>query len=186
MYVRVKHPVKRWYDWWYPITFSALIGSAIAHWPLQFNLVGERGLVETFNGLLGVLIGFFIAALAAVATFDRPGMDEVMRGESPTLTVPYRKEPLALTRRMYLCLLFGYLTLVTLIAFFAFSLANVLFSRADSSLVGPEAYGFGRTAFIYLYCFVLAHILCHSLLGVHYLSWRAVIADKIIVEPERR
>jgi hypothetical protein len=179
-YWRVKHPVKFWFDIGYPAAFAVLFGSALTFTSLQYNVVGERGLVETFNGLLGILIGFFIAALAAVATFDRPGMDAVMRGEAATLKLPEWTKPLALTRRMYLCLLFGYLTFVTLVAYMTAAVVNVLFARASPDAMGlaPDAYAWARVAFIYLYAFALGHILSHTLLGVYYLAWRAVIVDQ--------
>ncbi len=186
LYLRVRHPVKWWYDIGYPAIFAGVVGSIINLWPLQFNVLGDRGLVETFNGLLGILIGFFIAALAAVATFDRPGMDSIMRGEAATIRPPGRTDDVPLTRRMYLCLLFGYLTLVTLIAFVGFSLANVMLTRVEAASFGkPELYGIGRAIFIYVFWFVLGHILSNSLLGVHYLAWRAVIVDPAASDPDQ-
>ncbi|MFN3464704.1 MAG: hypothetical protein ACK4X1_11580 [Terricaulis sp.] len=80
-YLTIKHSVKIWYDLIYPLLFAVPLGSFLALTRLNYNVVGERGLVETFNGLLALLIGFFIAALAAVAMFERKSMDELMLGD---------------------------------------------------------------------------------------------------------
>ncbi len=68
--------------------------------------------MQLVNGLLQVLIGFFVASLAAVATFQRPGMDENMRGKAPTL------QGKGVTRRQYLCYMFGYLAFMSIAVYF--------------------------------------------------------------------
>ena len=64
---------------------------------------------------------FFIAALAAVATFDRPQMDKPLRGEPALLSVwdnnLQKKVEKILTRRQFVCYLFGYLSFVSLILY---------------------------------------------------------------------
>ncbi|MFN3464705.1 MAG: hypothetical protein ACK4X1_11585 [Terricaulis sp.] len=85
---------------------------------------------------------------------------------------------------MFLCLLFGYLTLVTIVSYLAFSIANVVLAQTSPSDLGiaPEWYSLGRSAFIYIYCFALGHIMSHSLLGVYYLAWRTLIIEPKIIE----
>ncbi|MEJ1644057.1 hypothetical protein SMA60_27945, partial [Escherichia coli] len=64
-------------------------------------------------------IGFYIAALAAVSTFSSPSIDEVMAGDPPTLLEKFRgqKIKVELTRRRFVCYLFGYLALVSFMLF---------------------------------------------------------------------
>jgi hypothetical protein len=183
-YLNVRHPVKIWYTLIYPLMFAVPLSALLIFAPLDYNVVGERGLIETFNALLALLIGFFIAALAAVASFDRPGMDAAMLGDGATLTLPDRSEPLILTRRMYLCLLFGYLTLATLAAYVVFAVANVVLVSASPTALGLSAAGYAaaRGLFIFIYFFAIGHILSHSLLGVYYLAWRTVIFERKVLD----
>src|SRR5258706_8987546 len=77
-------------------------------------------MVPAFTDLLQVLTGFYIASLAAVATFNKPGLDDPMAGDPPTLREDYcaitTVKPL--TRRRFLCLLFGYLSWLSLFLYF--------------------------------------------------------------------
>ncbi|QGZ94963.1 hypothetical protein [Terricaulis silvestris] len=186
VYLKVRHPVKIWYSVIYPIMFSAPLSALLVFAPIEYTVVGDNGLVETFNALLALLIGFFIAALAAVASFDRAGMDAAMLGDGATLSLPDRSEPLVLTRRMYLCLLFGYLTLATLATYIVFAIANVMLASVSPPAVGLSAgtYALARGGFIFVYCFLIGHILSHSLLGVYYLAWRTVIFEKKVLGNE--
>ena len=185
LFLRVKHAVKPFYDVVYPLVFAVAAGSIILWWPHEFALVGQDSLVQALNSLIGILIGFYIAALAAVATFDRPEMDELMKGDPATLDLPGRDTPLLLTRRIFLTLLFGHLTLVSIMVFVAFSCANVMLAQVHVD--DGSGYGLARAAFVYVYCFLIGHILSESLLGVYYLAWRAVIFDpKIIASNDDR
>lgn len=183
-YLRIKHGAKIWFDVIYPLLFAVTVGGFLTRTSLRYDVVGEGGLVDTFNGMLALLVGFFIAALAAVAAFDRPGMDQTMRGDGATLDIRGRGVPLRLTRRMFVGLLFGYLTFVTLTAYLLFSVANVVLADASPQTVGltVEQYAAARAAFIYAYCFVLGHVASHALLGVYYLCWRIIIVDPEIID----
>lgn len=181
-YLRIRHPAKRAYDLDYPVAFAIIVGSVLLLWPHPVVILGQNGVVATFNGLLGILIGFYIAALAAVATFQRPEMDEVMRGTPPTLPLPDRSEPMPLTRRLFLCLLFGHLTLVALLGFVVFALANALFVDVATPGSLPALPAAARFGFVYFHSLVIGHILSVTLFGVHYLAWRGLIADKAILD----
>ena len=80
--------------------------------PVEPRLVGQGSLTRHLITFVSILPGFFIAALAAVATFDRPSLDETMPDPAPTLELRTRgmDEPVALTLRMFLTHLFAYLT----------------------------------------------------------------------------
>ncbi|EKF9782201.1 hypothetical protein RV096_003428, partial [Vibrio cholerae] len=91
---------------------AALFLFLLSRTSVEIAFVGKSGLVQLVNGLLQVLIGFFVASLAAVATFQRPGMDENMRGKAPTL------QGKGVTRRQYLCYMFGYLAFMSIAVYF--------------------------------------------------------------------
>lgn len=129
---------------------------------------------------MSALSGFFVAALAAIATFNKESLDNVMAGIPPTLRHGiYKNEPEKLTRRRFMSLLFGYL------AFCAFVYTILLISSPLIGKVLEKFYYFmtDDLGFIYfcwvviiipafIYCFIFFHIFTVTLLGLHYLSER--------------
>ncbi|HAS3930571.1 TPA: hypothetical protein I6317_003470, partial [Vibrio cholerae] len=75
-YLKIKHEQKLFIDIYLPLMVAALFLFLLSRTSVEIAFVGKSGLVQLVNGLLQVLIGFFVASLAAVATFQRPGMDE--------------------------------------------------------------------------------------------------------------
>lgn len=63
--------------------------------------------------------GFYLAALAAVATFDRNDLDRLLPEPTPTIKAIIKGEhvKIKLTRRRMLCYLFGYLTFLSLMIY---------------------------------------------------------------------
>lgn len=111
-YIRIKHPEKRFFDWVLPVLTAFVITAIISSLPKSISIVGKDSLISLVNGILQILSGFYIASMAAVATFSKEGMDDVMQGEPPTL----KKEKL--TRRKFLTYLFGYLAFMSIAMYF--------------------------------------------------------------------
>ncbi|MFW3346931.1 hypothetical protein ACN9PN_00890 [Klebsiella pasteurii] len=111
-YVRIKHPEKRFFDWILPVLTAAAITVVISILPKSVSIIGKDSLVSLVNGILQILSGFYIASMAAVATFSKEGMDDVMQGEPPKL----KKQKL--TRRKFLTYLFGYLAFMSIALYF--------------------------------------------------------------------
>ena len=76
---------KATYDFVVPAAVSLLSTAAVWWLSLSLGLYAPDGLIPGIINLLNLLIAFFIAALAAVATFDRPGLDDKMKGEPATM-----------------------------------------------------------------------------------------------------
>lgn len=94
-----------------------LFGAAYFVVPDRPPLFGKDNLFGNLLSVIGTLPGFYFAALAAVATFDRPGMDNEIDGPgAPTIDVVVKgvSGPVVLTRRMLLTYLFSYLTTLSL------------------------------------------------------------------------
>jgi hypothetical protein len=177
-YIRIKHPTKVYFDWWLPLGFAVLgwlffycvVGSP--------SLFGPEGLITGVNGLLQVLVGFYIAALAAIATFQKPGMDDKMAGDPVTLEEDYRGHTLLveLTRRRFLCYLFGYLSLISLTLYFSGVLA-VASRHAIAAKILPEYLEIVKFAGLFLYLFVLANMFVTTLLGLYYMAHRLHLSE---------
>lgn len=173
LYLQVRHKAKWRYDVLYPVLLTLGMGTLLNLAASKINLSGDRGLLDQANSLIGILVGFFIAALAAVATFDRPSMDQPMAGVPPTLRVIERgvAYEIKLSRRIYLSQLFGYLTVASILTYGIGSVAQVGTVQV-SDLGGQIYYEALRWIFVYFYTFLVSNIFVNTLLGVFYLSYR--------------
>lgn len=166
-FLRLQSPDLRAYQWTIPAVLGALALVAFYLLPSKPPLFTEKGLVNTVNGLLNTLIGFYIAALAAVAAFNNPTLDQVMKGRPPTLTV-YRegvqtKEQL--TRRRFLVILFGYCAFISIMLFTLGVLSLILAPSLASASWMPTL----RLVWLGVYFSMAASLLVVTLLGLHYL-----------------
>jgi len=115
-YLQIKHPNIGWYTVRWPLLLSLVL--CISYWflPAKPQLIGGAALLGDLLGVIATLPGFYFAALAAVATFDRPGMDVEIPDPAPELEIEMegQREPIKLTKRMFLSYLFSYLTTLSL------------------------------------------------------------------------
>lgn len=183
VYLKVSHPVKRWYDAWYPLIAATAVTATYAgaaNAGAKINVFGQSGLVQSVNGLAGILVGFFIAALAAVSTFPGEDMDAVMPGNPPTLTDRdiTKGKPQKLSRRAFLSFLFGYLTVAALVLFVFGSVALAVYPVQSADF--PYAAYLGNVTFVFFYVLLLANVGVNALLGVHYLAYRIHVKPREI------
>lgn len=176
-YLRIKHEEKDWYDYKIPFAVSFLLTIAYYCLANKISLIETNGLLLQVNGLLQVLIGFYIAALAAVSTFSSPSIDEVMAGSPPTLVEKFRGQKITveLTRRRFVCYLFGYLALVSFVLF-CVGMISILIGKplhlwlltfwSSDVILGL------KTAFVGGYLFILMNIITTTLLGLYFLAVR--------------
>lgn len=115
-YLRIRHPSIDWYTIRLPVLASALLCVAYAALPMKPQLVGPDGLFSDLLSILATLPGFYFAGLAAIATFDRPGMDVEIPSPAPSLAIQIggKVDVILLTKRMFLSYLFSYLTTLSL------------------------------------------------------------------------
>lgn len=108
-----------WYVWYVPGAAALTSSAAYMMVPAKPALLSDMGLVSGIIQIMALLPGFFITALAAVATFQRPEMDEEM--PKPTPSVKIRREgrsfQIPLTRRLFLSYLFSYLSILSIVIF---------------------------------------------------------------------
>lgn len=171
-YLRIKHPLKRWVDTVPPL-FGLLVSGGLLWIKPNFNIFGNSGLVGGIDGLLQSLVGFFITSLAAVATFQGTvfKIDKFFDGDQVLL----RNAPL--TRRQFLCYLFGYLAFISLVIY----LIGVIFTALTSTphaAVREEIRIACKALFLLPYCALLGHIFGTTLIGLVFLTERlSAVAD---------
>ncbi|WP_168011917.1 hypothetical protein [Halomonas salinarum] len=169
-YLAIDHEDKYLYDWVFPLLVLALASGLVHFFDADLvNLIKySSGLASFVSGLPG----FFIAALAAVATFNRKDIDRDMAGENPPTVetlVGDRKVKVVLTRRRFLCMLFSYLTALSIVLS-VIGLTPVAFDFLSDGELNISF----LSAIFYLFSFFILffQLVVSTLYGLYYLGDR--------------
>jgi len=178
-YLAIAHEVKTWVDLWIPVILGVLSVGAIVWIDLTSQVLSDSGFVAGINELLQILAGFYIAALAAVATFNLGDLDNKMEGKAPTIvdTVDGEKVTVALTRRQFLCAMFGYLAWMSIVLFLIGLTFRALASAAIS-VPRPVA-----NVALSFYSIAVWNLLTTTALGLYYLSDRIYRSTPVDMGP---
>lgn len=122
---------KDWMDWFFPIIFSFLVSLVLFFMYKQNFICVTSCKTILFNNdayniilnFLQTMPGFYIAALAAISTFNNPGMDKEMIGSTPI-----DKERKKMTRRRFLAQSFSYLTFLSIVLLIIGSIIKYFYS----------------------------------------------------------
>lgn len=118
-YLTIEHKLKWKVDWLYPFLLATL-STALVFVLKQFgqvSLYADGGIIMKILNFVQVLPGFYIAALAAIATFNKTDIDKTMPAPAPKIDIMIQGENVAieLTRRRFLCSMFAFLTAESII-----------------------------------------------------------------------
>lgn len=160
-YWRLKHPEKLWFDLILPSLVS-LACTYLLFSVVKINLIGSDGLINLVNGLLQILSGFYIASLAAVSTFQKEGMDDVMKGSGAI-----KLKGNAITRRTFLSYMFGYLAIASIFMYLVGGLVMLLANEIKS--LTPEVLSVMTPIALFIYIFFFFNIVFTTVLGMHFL-----------------
>jgi len=166
---------KRFFDYLLPMVMGGLTTAGYFSLHNQPQLLGEHGLLNSVSGLLQLLVAFFIAALAAVATFPRDSMELPLRG-SPALLSRWSNErqayvDISLTRRQFVCHLFGYLSFVSLFLFLGIIFAGAVWKDASAAL-SPATIYWTKIALSAIFWIALWNVIIQTILGLYFLGDR--------------
>ena len=172
-YLRIKNSQIKLFSFYIPLILTAFFLAAYHFLPLKLNVFGNDGLIASISQLLSVLVGFYIASLAAVATFPNENLDQSIKGESATLKNLRggKKNNENLTRRRFLCLLFGYCSWLSMYLFI-FGTLSKLIENNIQMIVKPEYHELLIMAFLCIYIFSFINLMVTTLLGLSYLTER--------------
>lgn len=134
-YLRISQPDLVGYNLIYPLTFS-LMTILILILVNDYVPLNISSIVDLTSPILITLTPFYVAALAAVATFKgNKKFDEPMDGNTPTLVIRVggKNKEIDLSLRYFLSLLFGY---CSVLSFFLF-LTSIIFRYVLEGLVEP-------------------------------------------------
>lgn len=169
-YLAIDHGLKWKIDWLVPVIFAFASVACLffAGTPLIF---GDGSIVAKIQGFVQNLPGFYIAALAAIATFNRDDIDRYMPEPTPRLEVKIQGKnvEIKLTRRRFLCSMFAFLTaesiLIIILAIFGVSIADSLKLTTPVYLHAWLKYGF-----LFAYLLLFWQMLVASFWGLYYLG----------------
>lgn len=177
-YLQIEHPEKEKFDWHIPAILSACTTALFILFANVDSVFIKDGLVDKLISLLQILPGFYIAALAAIATFQKPNIDELMPDPTPSVEIMIRGEQncIKLTRRRFLSMLFSFLAAESIIlCFFMIFLLQAEFKPVIATWLDffPVTYlklwrGLGLATVLFFFW----QIVTASLLGLYYLGDR--------------
>lgn len=169
------------YDFVLPAIFAAVTFGVATGFDMPLDILGNDSLFSATSGLLAILIGFYMAALAAVATFDRAGIDNKLEGEDALLSVRNKdgqgRTDKKLSYRQFISYLFGYASFLSFILYTTLLLAKSIWPNASQVALSYE----GGRAFMahivepvsfFLIFFFLWQLFLVSLLGIYFLAER--------------
>lgn len=146
------------------------LGSAV-------NVYAKDGLLDRVLGFTQTLAGFFIAALAAVSSFNSPHLDRTMPPPAPTMYIKYNGviQIVTATRRRFLTSMFAYLTALSFLISLVAIITLVLAPALKVSL--PAAVPYLRWCGLAGFLFALFQMTCVTFWGLFYLGERMLTPD---------
>ncbi|KQN68078.1 hypothetical protein ASE99_01570 [Serratia sp. Leaf51] len=165
---------KKAYDWYIPFVLMLLSIGYFYLLKIPFtDLSKENGFIRAVVSFITNLPGFYIAALAAIATFNREQIDYPLIGENgaPFIEIVVTKEngrtvnsQEELTRRLFLCMLFSFLT--------ALSIIIVMLNAFISPVLAAYPYFLLHFSYSCVLIFLTWQLLVATFFGLYYLGDR--------------
>ncbi len=170
-YLMIYQKEKCKFDLKYPLLMAGVFAVINHILPIKISFLSDGGFVSIVNNLLQISVGFFIAALAAIATASLSGLDEEMVGDAP----PYFWGPFKeshrgkkITRRLFLTYLFGYLAFMSIVIYGIGALGNIGYQNLKELCSG---YCFAVVSWIlhFGYAFLVFQLFSITILGMFFL-----------------
>lgn len=178
---------KKTFDYFIPLIISVLISLLLVGMECYFSSritedvdvnIFASDISSLLAGFLQTIPGFYIAALAAIATLTSPTMDRDMDGVAPTYEIdsidvdgnPIKKDE-PLKRRGFLARLFAYLSFISLIAYFSILILRYIY-KLDILAVEQLTYSIVYFICLTAFNFLLVQLMLLTFLGLYYLGQR--------------
>jgi len=171
-YLAIRHQIKPRYDWCWPLVLTAVTMAIFWLLPLRPALLGDHGILKGVQDLIALFAAFFVAALAAVATFDRKSLDLPMQGTTPTL------DGRDLSRRQFMCYLFGYLAVLSFALFLGIVSADIVIPSLRVVL-SVSALWWVKAISGAVFAFAFWNMIVTTLLGIYFLVERVNLDETV-------
>lgn len=182
-YLRAKSKTKPYWDWVIPTWLAAAVVWTYVQFPAQLPLATEKGLFASVNQLLQVLVGFYIAALAAVASLNSVSLDQAVEGDPVSIVQRGLSEPVVLNRRRLISMMFAYLSF-TSIAIYTLGVVAILGRDIFNDIVPIAAKESIKVSFLAFYTIALVQSVCITLVTLFYLGDRMHRQTPTALPPE--
>jgi hypothetical protein len=178
---QIKHPALRVINIFIPAGLTLLVVFVYVLLPVKPKLFGDDSITSNALLFITVLPGFFIAALAAVATFPSTDLDEIMPNPAPTLVMRTggKSEAVELTYRVFLCHLFSYLTVLSFAGFVVgvasdLTAGSILFWLAmiPSPTIHSLVSSCLHLVYLLLFAWLFANLIVATVYGLYFLVER--------------
>lgn len=165
-YLAIRHKSKKYFDWIIPLLLSIISFSMLSFLNEKACFFEEGGMLSRMLSFFEILPGFFVASLAAVATFNRNDIDAQMPEPAPEFSalVNSRKVNIKLSRRRFLCMLFSFLTAHTILFIL---IGSLILSLVEGRLPGLVYMGLCAVILTIFWQTIVA-----TMLGLYYLGER--------------
>jgi len=165
-YLKIGHEQKRVLDFLLPLILGGSVAILYASLPEPFIILGDKGVLNALGGLLQFLTGFYVASLAAIATFPNKNMDDFTDG------IPLKLNNTEITRRQYLSYMFGYLAFL---GFLLVALGFIILVLEPSinvwaSVIDARWIFISTLVFIAVYFYYVSKLMLTTLYGLYYLT----------------
>lgn len=177
----VRHPELTPFLRWGPLLSASVLTAMFWLLPIQPKLTGDGSLSRHMMSVFGILPGFFIAAIAAVATFNRPEIDEAMPDPAPKIKLRTGGEDefVDLTMRMFTSHLFSYLTALSFLAVFTFLSADLIspsvyfmVNKVSDIAQRAQIYSAMSILYVWMVAWFASKIILTTLVGLYFLAER--------------
>lgn len=165
-----------------PLSITTLLLVIYSLLPKPPDIWGDKHYLDYMMQIVGILPGFYIAALAAGATFANASLDEPMPGLAPPTLVMTRmgqRFTEKLSTRLFICYLFSYLSAASLVLAFGIlfaieinpSVEHIISTHSEIYYVVMAAKAV-QYVFVLVLTFYAAKLTTVTLHGLYFLAER--------------
>ncbi|MNF99549.1 hypothetical protein D3C84_824520 [compost metagenome] len=174
-YLAIRHPYKWRVDWLYPAVMALLTIIFLIFCDELRGVIKAGGVISLVLGFVQSLPGFYIAALAAIATFGKADIDSVLPEPTPRIKVKFRdtENLVELTRRRFLAMLFSFLTAESILII----MLSIFVVSHGGSFAGIIYRGFEVSMYVgwlgvFFYFLLLYQMILATFWGLYYLGYK--------------
>lgn len=175
-YLAIRHPYKWVVDWLYPFLLMVVTVTLVYLLGGVSKVFDAGGLIALTLSFVQSLPGFYIAALAAIATFGRADIDSILPEPTPKIWIKFRggaDNLVSLTRRRFLAMLFAFLTAESI----ALILYSIFLVTYGSAIVAATFHGYAwgniiGCFLVGLFFLVLYQMILATFWGLYYLGYK--------------
>lgn len=187
-YLAIRHESKYYFDYYFPFLSATLFLIFLFFTENLDNFFLANGIFDRIESFLGILVGFFATSLAVVSSFSNRNMDKKFDGKGVFLKIRRGRHTFdkILSRRSFLCYLFGYLVFLSMVMLFFGIISSIVFEKYVDAHCPAPIFIFGNRILVAIYIFLLFQLIFTMTLGLYYLIERIHRIEPQLVSKEEQ